>query len=227
MKSRWSVKKFLWLILSFCFVIQVQAGGENASHWLDSLSCQRNESEWINEFGRNKEIPVAYRTAILTALSYYPELKDIAIDFRLAKIKTTMAAVPKIFSLFGKTERRRFVIKINRSTRSGALLLEDLSFNSQVGVIGHELAHIVDYLNMRAGQVVKYGIDYLNIDKRRAIEARTDLIAVQHGLGWQLLAFGREILAHPTVPLSYKKYKRRVYIQPHEMLFLLGITSFY
>lgn len=221
------MKKILWVILSFCFVIHIQAGERFSSHWLDSLSSQINEPELMEEYGLNKEIPQAYRTAIVTALSYYPELKEVAIDFRLAKIKTTMAAVPRIFSLVRKTDKRRFVIKINYSTRSGALLLNDLSFNAQVGVIGHELAHIVDYQTMRPGQIAKYGIDYLNINKRREIEARTDLIAVQHGLGWQLLAFGREVLDHPKVPIDYKNYKRDVYIQPYEMLFLLGITASY
>ncbi len=229
MKSSWIVKKILWfvLILSFCFVIQVQAGEGITPHWLDSLSCQVKTPKLQEEFGANKELPAGYQTAILTALSYYPELKHVNIEFRTSRIKTTMAAVPRLFSLLGKKEKRKFVIKINVSERSGALLLKDLSFNAQVGVIGHELAHIVDYLSMRSGQIVKFGIDYLNIEKRREIEARTDLIAVDHGLGWQLLQFGREVLTDPEVPENYKKYKRSIYIQPHEMLFLLGITAAY
>jgi len=221
------VKKFLWLILSFCFVIQLQAGDGINPHWLDSLTWQVKTPKLEQEFGVSKEIPRNYRTVILTALSYYPELKGVDVEFRTSRIKTTMAAVPKMFSLLGKKEKRRFVIKINTSERSGAILLKDLSFNAQVGVIGHELAHIVDYLSMRPGQIVRFGLDYLNIGKRREIEARTDLIAVHHGLGWQLLQFGREVLTDPQVPEQYKKYKRNIYIQPHEMLFLLGITSAY
>lgn len=222
-----NVKKILWFILSFCFVIHLQAGEPSEPHWLDSLACRQNNAAIFTNYGNNKEIPAAYRTAILAALSYYPELKDVPIEFRVTSIKTTMAALPKIFSVFKKPENRNFVIKINKSKRSGAILLKELSFNAQVGVIGHELGHITDYMSMNTGEVIQFAMDYLSIEKRIEIEARTDLIAVEHGLGWQLLQFGREVFYNPDIPESYKAYKRSIYFEPIELRLILGFMPAY
>ena len=95
-------------------------------------------------FGQEKVFVPRYKTASLVALSYYPELKETDIEFVHQKLTTTLAARPRMGSVFKKAGKRRYQIFINNH-ESCEIPLHAAPFNAQVGVIGHELAHIVDY----------------------------------------------------------------------------------
>ncbi len=178
------------------------------------------------EFGSHKRYPQAYEVSILTALSYYPELKQVSITFRRKNIRTTMSALPHGLFLLTKDEKRKYVINIGTNGAISSLLLPELSFNARVGVIGHELAHIVDYETMSKGDMIIFSRDYLlSKDKRSEIERKTDKIAIGKGLGKQVYFFSDYVFNHANVPRKYLKYKERIYFSPDEIANILEIEK--
>ena len=61
----------------------------------------------------NKVIPTEITEQVATALSYYPELKDVKVQFRFRKSKTPFSSKPTFFSMFKKKENRSYVVTIS------------------------------------------------------------------------------------------------------------------
>src|SRR5690606_27338137 len=106
----------------------------------------------LERFAINKDIPDEIREVALLALSHYPELMDVKIDFQFqSKIQgSVMQAQPKIGSLlFGNKENRSYRIKISRylELMDERVPIEELPQQVLLGWIGHELGHVKDYLD--------------------------------------------------------------------------------
>ncbi len=141
------------------------------------------------EFGAKKEIPKSVEKQVLTALSFYPELKDTKIIFKLRKTKTPLSARPRIFSIFKSKKRRTYIITISTESVDylNPILFSNLPYNAQVGVIGHELGHIVYYKDRSTFQLLGLGFKILNSKYVDEFEFNTDRSAIEYGLGYQLL----------------------------------------
>ena len=100
---------------SFLFVtimlvsISAQAQSNYSGFYLQKDSFSSKLAELKNEYGRHKVMPPELETECLTALSFYPELKDCYIEFRFGKIQTTMESRPKFSFLFTSKEKRKNV----------------------------------------------------------------------------------------------------------------------
>ncbi|MDP4264890.1 MAG: hypothetical protein Q8941_20345 [Bacteroidota bacterium] len=143
------------------------------------------------EYGKNKQYPKQFEKQILIALSYYPELKNTPILFR-TRVRhtpaTTRATWAGVFETRGK---RHFVITISDSTEPMLmpLLFKHLPFNAQVGVMGHELAHVSDFSRMVSRQIIGHAIKNISAKYIDKFEYNTDAICIAHGLGYQLLSW--------------------------------------
>ena len=157
--------------------------------------------------------------AYLKALCFYPELKDVKIRIKYGRIKTSMAAIPKPSSLlFRKRTNRTYTIIINKKEKSDPARLVNMApFNAQVGLFGHELAHILDYKEKSNCQMVGFAISYLNQKKRKQTEWKTDSITVAHGLGWQLYHFTHFVFNEADINPKYRKYKTKYYMKPEAL----------
>jgi hypothetical protein len=154
----------------------------------DSLS-ENYFTELKKEFGNNKDYPPQFEKQILIALSYYPELKNSPILFRIRKRHgglNTRATWPGIFEL---PRKRHFVITISDSTEEMlmSMLFKNLPFNAQVGVMGHELAHAADFFTMTTKQIILHALKNVSAKYIDRFEYNTDAICIAHGLGYQLL----------------------------------------
>lgn len=141
------------------------------------------------EYGKNKEIPKIFEQQILIALSYFPELKDTHIEFRVKKANSPLSARPKVIGLFTSAKKRKYVITISESAdpKLESILFNNLSFNAQIGVLGHELSHISDYSTK--GFAKMCNLLFIELFSKKEVdkfESRTDLICISHGLGYQL-----------------------------------------
>jgi len=98
-------------------------------------------------YGKNKTIPASYELAALIALSHYPELKEVEIDFVVENKRAPIASWPAIGSLLGRKKNRRYRVFISEDPKWGSspALLKNMSFNAQIGALGHELAHTVHF----------------------------------------------------------------------------------
>jgi len=169
------------------------------------------------EFGQYKTYPKEYELECLVALSYYPELKNVRIDFKRKKIKSTMRAHPcNMLNLFRGKSKRNYCILITTNQDPGEnVVVNDLSFNSKVGVLGHELAHIYQYYTTPLAKFVGY---FFSNKIRKRIECEADKLTVEHGLGYSLYA-----MRYYSLHLSGRAEKRNLvskkyYLSPEEIL---------
>lgn len=140
------------------------------------------------KYGHRKKIPEEIRQQALIALSFYPELKDVDITFRLRKKTTPLTSRPRIIGVFQKKKNRRYVITVSTKSNSklAPILFSNLPYNAQVGVLGHELGHIVTYNTKNTFQIIGLSFKILNTKFVDDFEFNTDKISIAHGLGYQL-----------------------------------------
>ena len=149
----------------------------------------------LKEFRNKKEIPPQFEKPILTALSYFPELKDVHIVFRIKKAYSGLTTKPNFAGVFKRKDHRTYIITISNETIDTLkpLLLQNLTFEQQVGVIGHELSHVVDFNSNNFPQTIGVGIGHISKKYLDKMEFNTDRICIHHGLGNYLLAYSKHV----------------------------------
>jgi len=143
-----------------------------------------------SKFGNHKTLIADYEKQMLIALSYFPELKDIKIKFKLKNRETPLATRPTVVSMFRSAKKRTYIISISKKSTNylDAIVFKNLNYNAQIGVLGHELCHISEYLNKGFGKMCN--VAAIEIFSKKAVdkfEFNTDLNCINHGLGYQLL----------------------------------------
>ena len=169
-----------------------------------------------SQFNNNKFLYEKYELQTLIALSYFPELKNTKISFRRREFRTTMAARPKGIEVFRAKGKRHYIIYIN-DYPSSKVSPDSVSFNAQIGVIGHELAHLVDYEQTSSLKMLIVGFSYLNKKFRTKFERATDLRTINHGLLWQCYDFALYVHNSSVAPTEYINYKKKFYMSPKEI----------
>jgi hypothetical protein len=142
------------------------------------------------EFGRDKIFSRNFKNEELIALSHYPELKEAKIEFLEQSARFPLQSRPKVGSLLLPFKKRDYVIVIsNKSLEEyDLILLNKIPREGQIGVLGHELAHLSYYEKRNSLEITVIGIKYVLSKRfRNTFERMTDRIAIQHHLGNQLL----------------------------------------
>jgi hypothetical protein len=140
----------------------------------------------LEEFGANKELPAGYELQALIALSHFPELRDINVRFVQDDVGIPISSRPRPISTFRSRNNRLYLVVIDtESEERGALLLKNQPFNAQIGILGHELAHTVWYIDRSFFGIVSDAFCQLSNNCRVQFERDTDRRLVYHGLGWQ------------------------------------------
>jgi len=174
-------------------------------------------------FGTNKKIPPEIKLQTLIALSYYPKYKNLKIQFSYKKINSTMVCLPDWRDFFKKAENRKYKIHINNHPENQmGVAFEQIPFNAQIGVIGHELAHIEDYLHKNIFSLLLTAFLYLTPNFRSKYEKKTDLLTINHGLGWQLYDFTYFVLNSNYAAESYKKTIQKYYYNTDDLFELIN-----
>ncbi len=166
---------------------------------------------------KNKIFINKYKEKCLKALSYYPELKGIHIEFKTKEIGTTMAARPIVSSFFNTDYERRYEIIFNNSADC-EVPFDELPEEGQVGILGHELAHILDFETKSLGQLILTGAFYINAHSIRSYERGIDKITLERGLGKKLYHAYQYILEDSKASPEYKDFKKFHYLKPQEIL---------
>ena len=171
------------------------------SYDLDSL---------LKIIGTNKGLPPGFEVAGAIAYSAFPELKDVEINMVLINGGAPMESRPEISTLLGMRKNRRYVILLNNEQPSyfEPILLRSLPFDAQVGILAHELGHVVYYQQLNILQIGKWGLKYLRDDDFRAKHERsTDLMPVYHGLGSQIYQYAYFVRRDSTCKAFYEQDK--------------------
>ena len=211
-----SIRKIFALIVILPFL---------TGNW--SCAANRFIQEKTVAYQDNKIIPENILEEAAIALSHYPELEDVKIEFRYKKnIKNAfMQAQPKFADLFkGKKDRSYYVFM------SSKLLIQDEEFATAdvpsevlIGWLGHELGHIIDYRDKSAMELVKFGARYLTSENFiKKAERAADSHAINHRMGNYIFATKDFILNHSHLADSYKARKARLYLSPEQILALVN-----
>lgn len=174
--------KFLILAISF---LVINAYAQVPREHFDKGTFDRTD---FTSFLKHKKYPKLLEKQVLTALSYYPELKDTNIIFRLKKRKTPLTSRPRFFDVFKGKKKRAYVITISTKTleKFEPILFHNLPYNAQIGVLAHEIGHIATYQQKSSWQILGIAFKLLNTKFVDHFEYDTDLTAITHGMGHQL-----------------------------------------
>jgi len=179
----------------------------------------------MEKYGKNKIIADEFVEPALIALSYYPELKDVHIEFKYSREATTMAARPDPLSLISE---RKYLVLINNKKNFEGILLEEVPFNAQIGIIGHELAHIVDYQNHNLWGIAGIYFRYLDKNRRALFEKEIDKATIARGLGWQLYDWAiYSTMTNNYSSKAYRKFKWETYMHPQRIKQVISYISKY
>lgn len=190
---------------------------------IDSLLVLSEIDSLRKEFGANKEIPARYELEILKALSYFPELKNVSISFKVQEIKTTLNTRPKVASLFFRRKcKRKYVVRIDESTAFEKVTLRDANFNGRIGVFGHEFCHIIDYSERGFFGILGRGFAYVSKKSKEKFEKEIDRKTIDRGLGWQLYDWSYYVLNESNGTEKYKEFKRLIYLETREIEEVIG-----
>lgn len=195
------------------------------SSW--SCASKKDMTEKKILYQGNKTIPESVYKEAKTALSFYPDLEDIEIEFFFKDNikKSFMQAQPRFSNIFkGKNERS---YNIYMSTK---FAIEDEEFSMAeipsevlVGWLGHELGHVMDYREKSAFGLIIFGVRYITSDKYiKEAERTADSYAVTHGMGEYILATKDFILNNSKLSQTYKDRIARLYLSPEEILVLVN-----
>jgi hypothetical protein len=166
-----------------------------------SSTCAGNSIQLSPDSGtvvhqETRHYPEKWEQQCRMALSHFPELNNIRIHFvektRLAPLATT----PTFRSLFRRHEKRTYTITISRKTirMLDSILFKNLSTDAQIGVLGHELSHVADLKRFGFFGFLRHAFLYTFSKKYGdQFEFNTDRICIEHGLGFKLLAWSREV----------------------------------
>ena len=191
----------------------------------------------LSEFGKNKELPVNFELQTLLALSHYPELQEIKIRFIIDDVDIPLSSRPHWASMLRSARNRTYLIIMDSNLEGprDALLLKNQPFNAQVGIIGHELAHTVYYLNRSLFGILGDALCQLN-DCRIDFERATDRRLIHYGLGWQRYdhaSFLRRRFSANTETnsntdvISTTEGGGGAYMSPAELLSIMNTTESY
>ncbi|PVW13582.1 hypothetical protein [Marixanthomonas spongiae] len=175
----------------------------------------------------HKIIPESIKEEALTALSYFPELKDTPITFKFKDRikKSTMQAQPTWGSFFKRKENREYVILISRKIQieNEEFTINDIPSDVITGWLGHELGHVMDYRNRNNFGMLIFGIKYLFSKMHiKEVERAADTIAIAHGMGDYILKTKHYILDQANISEKYKKRIRSFYMSPEEVMELIN-----
>jgi len=179
-------------------------------------------------YGNNKEFAEEYELAALIALAHYPELREVSVRFLVTEYFMPIAAPPRLSTLLGGKDKWQFDVVISTTSKKNRehLLLENIPFNEQIGIIGHELAHIADYRQRSFAQMLVLPLCIIKPECRSRYEQETDRRNIEHGLGWQRYyhaSFVRRKFREDGINLSGSK----TYMGPDRILEHMRETGLY
>ena len=217
----WRIKKALSL-LAICLALGACSSAFHVKKRL--LECPKMPITLVHQdslarlFSNNKTFHPTIKSAALVALSRYPELKNVRIEFLFRPITPTMAARPKI-NLKAFTRHRTYQIFLNNNQgKHKALDIDSLSESVKIGWIAHELGHIIDYESRNAFSLMAMGVYYLTVPSfKKNIEQSVDIITIRHGFGYEHCEGVEYLLYGSKASEKYKKNNMKYYLPIEQM----------
>lgn len=180
-----------------------------------------NYDELLEKHGHNKKLPTGFELQALIALSHYPELNRVKINFIVEDVSIPLSSRPHWSTMLRSAKNRTYQIIIDKNLDGPreVLLLKNQPFNAQIGIIGHELAHTVYYLDRSVFGIISDALCQFS-NCRIQFERATDRRLIDYGLGWQRLdhsSFVRRRLSN-TPETVFTSELGSAYMGPAELM---------
>lgn len=171
----------------------------------------------------SKVYPESLKQAVLKALSYFPDLKHIPIEFKFKKNikRSTMQAQPRFTKILSPRSQREYIIFIKKHFQLGDIdtPIEELPKEVLIGWLGHELGHVMDYERMSNFRLIKFGLSYLTSSKALVnAERQADTFAIKQGMQDYIIKTKNFILNHADISDTYKARMKKYYLSPEEIM---------
>jgi hypothetical protein len=172
-------------------------------------------------------VPPSIREEAEIALSYYPQLHDVDIEFKFNDMvrKNFMQAQPTYKSIFKSRKNRSYIILISKEFKveNEIFTIKEIPSDVLTGWLGHELGHVMDYRSRSTLGMLLFGFKYLYSHSHiQEVERAADDYAVRHGMGDYILKTKNFILNHTSLSEKYKRRMRKFYLSPEEILDLIN-----
>lgn len=157
-------------------------------------------------------------------LKFFPEIPPDIIELRFTRIQTSMACKPILKNILRK--KRKYEIIINNDSKGVEIPFDEIPFQAKIGIIAHELGHILDYQSKSLLQLIKTGLLYI-FRIQEKYEKSIDYLTIKKGFGWQVLAWSDYAFNHSNASESYLKFKDKYYFNPKEIKAILKSNNEY
>ncbi|MFN2261982.1 MAG: hypothetical protein ABR595_07970 [Psychroflexus sp.] len=173
--------------------------------------------------GKYHIMPKIISEEVEKALSYFPQLAAIPIEFKFKSDikKSTMQAQPNFVSLLKPRTKREYFIFISEKFKISGKEFKTINVPTDVmiGWLGHELGHILDYQHRGKFNMIWFGLKYLYFEKHIVeAERAADTFAVEQGMADYILKTKDFILNHAEIEDNYKQRIKRYYLSPEEIM---------
>jgi hypothetical protein len=127
-------------------------------------------------------------------IKFYPKMlvMNIRVDYR--KSKWIVKTRPTFKSVFKEPGRRLYKVSFSNNTNStlDSVLINNLTFNSQLGMIANQMSIIDDLSTGGFFNMIAYFLRSLTHSGRNKIYHEAQLTTLEAGLGYQLLSYNEE-----------------------------------
>lgn len=128
-------------------------------------------------------------------LKFYPKMlvKTIRIEFNMKE--DVVKVKPKFSSIFKMPSHRIYTIYFSKGTKStlDSVLLENLSFNSQLGLLATQVSVIEDLSTGGFFNFLGWYFKHTSHKSMKKIRSVAERRTLELGLGYQLLALNKEL----------------------------------
>lgn len=170
-------------------------------------------------------------------LRFYPKMlvKNIVVKYNTSS--TVVKTKPKFSSIFKMPAQRVYVVSFSKRTKTtlDSVLLDNLSFNSQLGLIANQVSQIDDMSTGGFFNFIGWYFKQLTHKGKKSVLNDSEEETVEVGLGYQLLSYNRECKEKLKIDnwttikgyTNYTKHYRNREMKPQIILNLINDMPVY
>jgi hypothetical protein len=170
-------------------------------------------------------------------LKFYPKMlvKNIVVKYTASK--SVVKTKPKFSSIFKMPNQRVYTVSFSKHTKStlDSVLIDNLSFNSQLGLIANQVSLIEDMSTGGFFNFIAFYFRHITRNGRKRLYADAEHKTLEVGLGYQLLAYNKESEENLRIEnwtntkgySNYVKHYRNMTMQPQMILNFISDLPIY
>lgn len=186
------MRKHVLLFLLLLFFSQNNSAQHLYYRTVDANIVKQFEdsANWVSNLDPNSLLKKQFNYV----LKFYPKMRVKNIYVKFTKSSSIARVKPKFASIFKMPGQRIYTIYFSTETKTtlDSVLIQNLSFNPQVGLIANQISVIEDLSTSGFFNFISYFFKRHSIKGRKEIKEEAQLKTLEVGLGYQLLALNNE-----------------------------------